>query len=185
MSPRKIRLIANLIRGSQVIEAEKQLRFLNKRAAQPILKLLKSAVANAEKNNLTKEDLRIANILVDSGPSLKRWMPRAMGRATPIIKRTSHITLILESDKPLSKVKPEKAEEIKKEPIKKERIKKEAGLLEEISRPVKDLEEDKSASRPKPIIPARPYPTTPRAKKRFFSRQNLANVKKYFRRKSI
>ena len=176
ISPRKVRLVVDLIRGLKVVEAEKQLRFLNKRAARPILKLLKSAIANAGKNNLTKENLRIVNILVDAGPSLKRWMPRAMGRATPIMKRTSHITMILESSGSLPSAEPAKTEKIEEKPVKKERIEEKKGLLEEISQPV---------GRPKPVVPARPYSADSRAKKRFFSRQSLINVKKYFRRKSI
>jgi large subunit ribosomal protein L22 len=97
ISPRKVRLVANLIRGMDAEEAKTQLKFLPKRAAGPILKLLNSAVANAEHDfNLSKENLYISKITVDAGPSLKRWMPRAMGRATPIMKRTSHVTIVLE-----------------------------------------------------------------------------------------
>ena len=106
IAPRKVRLAADLIRGMSVIEAQAQLKFLSKRAAHPVLKLLNSALANAEHNfNLSKENLYISKITVDAGPSLKRWLPRAMGRATPILKRTSHITLILE----------ERSKELKKE----------------------------------------------------------------------
>jgi len=177
ISPRKVRLVTDLIKGLSVIEAEKQLKFLTKKTTQPILKLLNSAVANAQDDaNLTKESLEIAKIIVESGPVLKRWRARAMGRAAPIMKRTSHITLILDKKAGLvSEDKEPKKKAKEEEPVKKE-------LLEE----VQGVEEKKEpVQKPKPVPPARPYPTTPQAKKRFFSRQTFGNVKKYFRRKSI
>jgi large subunit ribosomal protein L22 len=108
IAPRKVRLVTNLIKGLSVNQAESQLKFLTKRAAGPIWKLLKSAVANANHNfHLNKDDLYIYKITVDTGPMLKRWLPRAMGRATPIQKKTSHITLVLESKAAVKKeVKP-------------------------------------------------------------------------------
>ena len=182
ISPRKVRLVTDLIKGLTAEKAERQLRFLTKKAARPILKLLNSAVANAQNDaNLTKENLEITNIIVEGGPVLKRWRARAMGRAAPIIKRTSHITLVLEG-KPSSAKAPavakalaDKSEDKKEEPVKKE-------LLEEVR---EVAEAPKPIAKPKSVPPARPYPTTPRAKKRFFSRQTFGNVKKYFRRKSI
>lgn len=119
MSPQKVRLIANLIRGLHVVEARKQLMFSSKHAARPVLKLLNSAVANAIHNHDIKEDtLKIETIFVDEGSVLRRWMPRAMGRATPLRKRSSHITLILVGE----------AQEVKK--IKKENIKSEENIDE-------------------------------------------------------
>ncbi len=94
ISPRKVRLVADLIRGLQVDEAEKILQFTVKKSAEPILKVLKSAVANAEHNfNLKKTNLHILEIKVDGGPIIKRYRPRARGVAFPIQKRTSHITI--------------------------------------------------------------------------------------------
>lgn len=96
MSPRKVRLIVDLIRGMSVAEADAQLSFLHRAAALPVRKLLLSAIANAEHNfHLNRTDLRIKTITVDGGPTLKRFRPRAMGRAAPLRKRTSHIGLIL------------------------------------------------------------------------------------------
>ena len=96
ISPRKVRLVTDLIKGLSVIEAERQLKFLTKKTTKPVLKLLNSAVANAKnKANLVKENLYVSNVIIESGPTLKRWRARAMGRAAPIMKRTSHITLIL------------------------------------------------------------------------------------------
>lgn len=99
LSPRKVRLVADAIRGRSVPEAERVLRFLSRRAARPMEKLLASAVANARQNfQITSPgELVIADIGVNSGPTLKRSRPRAFGRAFPIRKHTSHITLVLES----------------------------------------------------------------------------------------
>lgn len=97
IAPRKVRQIAALIKKMPVQEAEALLKFQGQRAALPILKLLKSGVASAANNfNLSPEDLHIFNIFVDEGPMLKRFMPRAFGRAGAIHKKTSHITLVLE-----------------------------------------------------------------------------------------
>jgi len=96
VSPRKARLVADLIRNLDVEEAENQLGFLNKVAAEPIFKLLRSAVSNALHNfKLKKENLYIKEIQVNGGPALKRWKPRAFGRATPIKKRSAHISIVL------------------------------------------------------------------------------------------
>jgi large subunit ribosomal protein L22 len=105
-SPQKLRLIANLIRGKQVDMAIEQLKFSSKNAALPILKLINSAIANAVHNfNLEKEQLFIKKIVVDMGPSLKRFTPRAQGRASMIKKRSSHIAVELEARKKASKFK--------------------------------------------------------------------------------
>lgn len=97
MAPRKVRVVADEIRGLSVDAAEKKLEGLTKRAAMPVLKLVKSAVANAEHNQkLKKNDLFIKTIRVDEGVTLKRWKPRAFGRAAPIRKRSSQILLVLD-----------------------------------------------------------------------------------------
>lgn len=96
MSPRKVRLVADLVRSLPVEEALTQLSFINKAAALPVAKLIKSAIANAEENwQLKRSNLLIQEIKVDEGATLHRWFPRAMGRATPIRKRTSNLTLLL------------------------------------------------------------------------------------------
>jgi large subunit ribosomal protein L22 len=97
MSPRKVRLVADLVRGLDVDKAEAQLTFLKKAAAGPVLKVIRSAKANAENNfKLEPEGLFIKRITVDGGPVLHRWRPRAYGRAAPIRKRTSHIVVVLD-----------------------------------------------------------------------------------------
>lgn len=97
MSPRKVRLVCDVVRGKQVEEALATLRFTPKAAALPISKLIRSAIANAEqkKENLDIDRLFVKTIRVDEGPTLKRWRPRAQGRATRINKRTSHIVVEL------------------------------------------------------------------------------------------
>lgn len=98
MSPRKVRLITNLVRGMDVSKAEAQLAFSKKAAARPVLKLLHSAVANAQHNfKLATPDLFIKTITADGGPVMKRWRARAFGRAAQIKKRSSHITIVLEN----------------------------------------------------------------------------------------
>jgi large subunit ribosomal protein L22 len=95
-SARKARLVCDHIRGKDVVEARAILAFTPRGAAKPWLKLLESAVANAEHNHeLLGDDLRIAAVHADEGPTLKRYRPRAMGRATRIRKRTSHLTITL------------------------------------------------------------------------------------------
>jgi large subunit ribosomal protein L22 len=97
MSPQKVRLVADLVRGKKVQDAEKILVFTRKYAAGPIGKVLKSAVANAKQNpNIDDKILYVKSIFVDQGPSLKRWRARAQGRAAAIKKRMSHITIILD-----------------------------------------------------------------------------------------
>ncbi|MDP3988918.1 MAG: 50S ribosomal protein L22 [bacterium] len=95
-SPRKVRLLADLIRGKKVAEAKTLLQFANKRASCPVSKLLDSAIANASHNEGMKADrLIVKEVRVDEGPTMKRWMPRAQGRATPINKRTSHVQIVV------------------------------------------------------------------------------------------
>jgi large subunit ribosomal protein L22 len=97
ISPRKVRMVVDTVRGKSVSQALSILGFTRKKAALPVQKLLKSAVANAAENNgISDVDaLVIDRIMVDEGPTLKRFMPRARGRATPIRKRTSHIRIVL------------------------------------------------------------------------------------------
>lgn len=97
IAPRKARLVADLIRGKTAEEAQAILNFTVKRAAKPISKLLKSAVANAEHNfHLREQDLYISKITVDEGTKLKRWRPRARGQAYEIQKKTCHVNLVLD-----------------------------------------------------------------------------------------
>ena len=97
ISTRKVKIVIDLIRGKSVSEAIGILMDTPKAASEPVLKLLNSAIANAENNmNLSKEDLYVAEVYANQGPTLKRFRPRAQGRASRINKRTSHISIVLD-----------------------------------------------------------------------------------------
>jgi large subunit ribosomal protein L22 len=96
IAPRKARLVADQVRGLPIEDARTLLRFSSRSAARDIRKLIDSAAANAEANHdLIADDLLVADIRVDEGPTLRRYRPRALGRATRINKRTSHIQVAL------------------------------------------------------------------------------------------
>ncbi len=94
-SPRKVRLIAGLVRGKKVKDALATLQFVEKRAAEPFAKVIRSAVANATQAGANPDNLIIKKVAVDKGTVIKRHMPRARGSASPINKRNSHITVEL------------------------------------------------------------------------------------------
>jgi len=95
VSPRKTRLVVDLVRGKGVEEAMNILTFTRRAASEPVRKLIMSAIANAEAKNADVDRLYVNTITVDEGPTLRRFRPRAMGRATRINKRTSHVTCVL------------------------------------------------------------------------------------------
>ena len=96
MSPQKVRLVTDLVRGMDVLEAIDVLRFTPRAAAHEVRKVVQSAMANAEENyGLSADELFIAEITADEGPTLKRGRPGARGRYKPILKRSSHITVVL------------------------------------------------------------------------------------------
>lgn len=101
VSARKARLVADLVRGKDVAEAIEVLAFADKKSAPLIKKLVESAVANAEHEaerkaeSLDVDDLYVKSVMVDGGPTLRRYRPRAQGRATKVLKKTSHITVVL------------------------------------------------------------------------------------------
>ena len=97
ITPRKARLVVDLLRGKKVDHALAILDFTPRAASKVVINLLKSAVANAsQKEGMDVNTLMVKSVCVDGGPSLKRFMPRAMGKASQIKKRTSHITVVLE-----------------------------------------------------------------------------------------
>ena len=133
IAPRKVRLVISLIKGKRVEEAQTILGFTTKRAARPLIKLLKSATANARHNfQLEESNLYISKISVDEGPKLKRWRARARGRAGQIQKKTSHITVVLDeiTKKPKKIKKPKEVKKVKK-------VKKIEKPKEKISKPEK------------------------------------------------
>jgi large subunit ribosomal protein L22 len=125
-SPRKVRNVADLIRGKSIAVALTQLTFLPRRASLPLKKLLESAIANAKNSGESIEKLYVKSITVDGGVTMKRQMPRAFGRAFQIKKRTSHINIelgvrnpVLKSAAPTEEVKKEKTVKTKKVATKK------------------------------------------------------------------
>ncbi|TSC74396.1 MAG: large subunit ribosomal protein L22 [Parcubacteria group bacterium Gr01-1014_44] len=157
IAPRKVRLVAKVLKGLPVAKAEYQLSFIVKRSSGPLAKLLKSAISNAENNfGLVKENLFIKELVVNEGVKIKRTMPRAMGQAGMIQKKSSHLKIVLEEKVPgLKAKKPEVAAKEAKEEILEEKIR---------DKQKKPLMETK-----KPVV-----------KKEF-----LGGVRKFFRRKSI
>ena len=97
VSPRKMRRSVDLIRGRHVEDARRILAFSPLGSNRPLAKVLNSAVANAEQQNAIPENLVVAGAWVDEGPTLKRWRPRAHGRATGVRRRTSHVTIVVRS----------------------------------------------------------------------------------------
>ena len=116
-SPRKVRLVLELIKNMDVKTAQDQLSVLPKKASETVLKLLNSAIANAKHNNKKNtEDLFVAQAFADQGPTIKRFRPRAFGRAGAIRKRTSHITIVL-GEKKKTETKIEKSTQASKAKI--------------------------------------------------------------------
>jgi large subunit ribosomal protein L22 len=113
-APRKVRQVIDLVRGKKAVEAQSILLFTTNKSARNVLKLLNSAIASARHNfSLDESNLYISKILADEGPTLKRSHPMSRGRAYPIMKRTSHITLVLSEINP-TKNKEEKISNKKK-----------------------------------------------------------------------
>jgi len=132
IAPRKVRSVIDLIKGKEIREAEAQLKFLSRRASDPVLRLLKSAVANAKSNfNVDKENLFVKKIIVNEGVPYKRWRPMSRGRAYPILKRTSHVIISLGVKEG---VKIEKRQTVIEKPIKKEVVKETSPNKEEIQK---------------------------------------------------
>lgn len=165
IAPRKVRVIANAVKKLPISEAEALLLTNSKKAAEPILKLLRSAIANAKNNQQMEVNrLFIKEIKVDQGPILKRWMPRARGQAGMIQKKGSHITLVLEES---DKLKTPRFNIIKPERIKKSEFEK--------IRKQKEAEKEK----PKEALRAEAKKAETKHKK------GPGFIKKMFRRKSI
>lgn len=135
-SPRKVRLLADLIRGKKVDDALNRLQFADKRAAPIFLKLLKSAIANAVNNNsLNVDSLFVKEVSVNQGVTLKRMMPRARGSGARINKRTSHLDIVLGTNE----VKSGEVAKVEK----KSKTPKEAKIIKKVSKPKKSAKADK------------------------------------------
>ncbi len=156
IAPRKVRLVADLIRGKKVAEAQNILRFTQKRGADPVLKTLNSAVAAAKANKqLDETGLYISKITVDEGPKLKRWLPRARGMATPLQKKMSHINIELDAVKGAKKIKVEAPAPEAKAPAVKAPVESQKDTAEEVEiktpvRPKYRPEQEAPKPSPKP-----------------------------------
>lgn len=116
ISPKKARLVADVVRGQNAKKSLTTLAFMPKKGAKVIYKALKSAIANAENNhNLDGDSLVISKISVDSGPTLKRIRPRSKGMASHILKRTSHVTVVVSAEEVKKAKKAEPKKEVKAE----------------------------------------------------------------------
>ncbi len=167
IAPRKVRLVADLVRGKSFEQAQRILDLTNKEATRPVLKLLESAGANAKNDfQIEENNIYIAEVFVDEGPKLKRWRARSRGRAAEIQKKTSHITIILEEiDK--KAVKPEKKK--KTEAIKSKKVvsKKEAEKKE-----VETITEEPEAQKFRPRLKMA-MPKIQKGAKRIFKRKSF------------
>ena len=164
IAPRKTRLVASMIKGLSVNEAEAQLLVNPKRPSDAILKLLRSAVANAKNNQkLDVEKLFVKEVRVDNGPMLKRFMPRAMGRASGIQKKSSHIILVLGE---AENVKTSRSKIAKVEKISK-RVK------EEMVKQSKKEKEEKEHEKPKGAESQKQADKKPGFSKKFFRRKSI------------
>lgn len=191
ISPRKVRLVADMIRGLSVDKALNQLKFSNKKAAHPLTKLINSSVANAEHNQeLKKDNLFIKEIRVDDGPSLKRWRPRAFGRAAGIQKRTSHINLVLAEINPTKEKDSKKGKKEDKKLAQAKIVK----SLDEIKespvdeRDVKDEKDKPVTEEGKPDIVDTSRMGSDRNKQhldKVKSKEKSGTLKRMFRRKSV
>ena len=113
IAPRKVRMVTALIKGKKVEKAQTILNFTTKKAAQPVLKLLNSALASAINNfQMQGSNMYISKVLVNEGPKLKRWRARARGRAFAIQKKTSHITIVLQETEKAPRMKKKKAKKV-------------------------------------------------------------------------
>ncbi len=171
-SPRKVRLVARALRGLDTGDAEARLKFLIKGSAPDFEKLIRSAVANAENNlGLDKDNLFIKDIIVNEGPKLKRWLPRAHGRATLILKRTSNIEVILaekvEGKKRREIPKKQEIKDVKPEELKEKEEKGEEEKKEEKKEIFKEKEEKEFVDEKKKAVESRGF------LKRIFRRKSM------------
>ncbi len=199
MSPKKVRAVADVIRGLGVAEAQRQLQFANRLAGRPLLKLLNSAIANAENNQgLIKDNLYVKEIRVDEGPTLKRWQPKAHGRATPLRRRSSHISIVLGEKTPRPTKLKEKAKvdapvlvkdlrELPKEPASPagRQIEKPTARPGEIKQTEKEASNIFDARRKGKHRPASPAGRPPEMSSKKKARQGLGKIKSFFSRKAV
>ena len=166
ISPRKVRLIANIIKKKKVEEAQAILSFTVKKGAGPLLKLLNSAIASAKSDfQMDPSNLYISKIMVDEGPKYKRWRARSRGMASPIQKKTSHVTIILDEIVEGKRLKKEKSAAVQSE-------QKESPLRQDSS----ETRVEKKKEQPKPSYKLPKYEPKPK---------EVRGIRRFFRRKSV
>jgi large subunit ribosomal protein L22 len=186
IAPRKVRLVADMIRKKKIEEAQNILNFATKKAAKPLLKLLKTAIADARNNfQLDPNNLYISKITVDEGPKYKRWRPRSRGMVNEVQKKTSHLTLVLSeiapgppkfskgkirpAGKEVKKAKKEKPKTKKSAPAKPARTADKTVIEKEKKEEVKGIPEiEKPRLRPQTEAPK---PNTTKGIRRIFRRK--------------
>lgn len=186
ISPKKMRLVVNVIKGMDVKTALDNLSFIPKKASTLISKTLKSAIANAEHNfNLKKDNLFIKEIFVDSGPVLKRWRARAFGRAAPIRKKSSHLSIILEPKGSILETEIKKQKP--KEPVLESTLKTKKILSTPVEEKIKSSKKQFAKEKGKEIFDVRR--TAKKRSKQHMDKIKLKKIggrlKQMFRRKSI
>ena len=190
IAPRKVRLVVNLIRGEKLEQAQIILNFTQKKAALPVLKLLNQALASAVEKDLKldKKNIYISKIFVDGGPSYKRTFPRARGRADVILKRTSHVTIILdEIDKKVRKPSKAKVSEGKRKKVKKSSI---AKAMEDKGRKIRlsqsqIAEKEQEKRKEEESVSARDRWSKKRLKAEKIRPKKERGIRRFFRRKAI
>jgi large subunit ribosomal protein L22 len=185
ISPRKVRMVVNLIRGKKVEEAQVILNFARKKATLPILKLLQQAIFNAKdkQTDVKEEELYVSEIFVDEGPSYKRTFPRSRGKADIIQKRSSHITITIDNIGNKKKkgakktTKPAEVEKVKSKKESKKKTEAKKVLKKEI---VVTKKKEKDREDKKPEEKAKWRPETKK-----FKAKSQKGTKRFFRRKAI
>jgi len=178
IAPRKVRLLADLIRGKSVEKAQTILSFTVKKSTIPLLKLLNQAVANAQNNfQLDAGNLYISKITVDEGPKHKRWRPRARGQAYEIQKKTSHITLVLDETPKGSRQL--SAEQIGKKLKKAKKAEKQKTRKRPVISETKELKKEKKEEAEKPVAEK---PKTERPKLRIETEARKPKIERAIRR---
>ena len=184
ISPRKVRLVARVIKGMDAMVAKHQLDYIIKKSSKHISKLLDSAMANAHNGSgLVKENLFIKDVIVNGGPKLKRFRPKGFGMASPIEKKTSHIKIVLEERVPGLKNEKLKAKSEKSETNISEESVTEKTVKMESEKALKTQAEKIRPEIKKEIGPMRPSRQALGKRGGIFSQ--VGKIKKFFRRKAI
>lgn len=182
ISPRKVRLVADLIRGLDVADALNQVEASYKRGGLPMKKLILSAVGNGENNlGIDRDNMYVLSVLVDAGPSLKRWMPKAYGRASQILKRTTQVEITLEEKVEGQGRKSQAELEEARQKRMEAKMKKEKELRKEIEEKETSAKSKETAAK----VPEKTKEKTAEKGKTFEEKKGKGWASRIFRRKSM